>query len=57
MKSKNALVGMSLMFLVLAVAASVVVWGNVSIAAKIAMFALGYGAGVSGGTLIARQSK
>ena len=57
MKSNNALVGMSLMFLVLAVATSVVIWSEVSTAAKIAMFAFGYGAGVTGGNLIARRNK
>ncbi|HKJ37815.1 MAG TPA: hypothetical protein VJ972_03505 [Anaerolineales bacterium] len=57
MKSNNTLVGMSLMFLVLAVATSVVIWSDVSTAAKIAMFAFGYGAGVTGGTLIARRNQ
>jgi hypothetical protein len=56
MKSNNALVGMSLMFLVFAVATSVVIWSDVSTAAKIAMFTFGYGAGVTGGTLIVRRS-
>jgi hypothetical protein len=57
MKSNPALIGMSLLFLVLAVASSVVIWGEISSAAKIAMFAFGYGAGTAGGTLMARRSK
>jgi len=56
MKSNNALVGMSLVFLVFAVATSVIIWSDVSMAAKIAMFAFGNGAGVTGGPLIARRS-
>jgi len=52
MKSNNTLVGMSLMFLVLAVATSVVIWGDVSSAAKIGMFAFGFGSGVTVGALV-----
>lgn len=57
MKSNNALVATSLLFLVLAVSTSVVVWADISSAAKIAMFAFGFGAGVTAGPLIARRNK
>jgi hypothetical protein len=57
MKSNNVLVGMGLLFLILATASSVVIWGEVSSAVKIGMFAFGFGSGVAVGTLIARRSK
>ncbi|MCE9646137.1 MAG: hypothetical protein K8S20_09080 [Chloroflexi bacterium] len=55
MKSNNALLGMAILFLVMAVSASVVFWADVSSAAKIGMFASGFGCGVAAGTLIARR--
>jgi hypothetical protein len=57
MKSNNALVGMALLFLVLAAASSVVIWSEVASAVKIGMFAFGFGSGIAAGTLIARRSK
>jgi hypothetical protein len=57
MKSNNALIGISLLFLILAVTTSAAIWGEVSFAVKIAMFAFGYGAGVSTGPLIARRNQ
>ena len=55
MKSKNALVAIALLCLLLAVAMSVVIWSDVSSAAKIAFFAFGYGSGVSTGAWMARR--
>ena len=57
MKSSNTLLGLSIMFLVLAIAFSLVIWGNVSLPAKIAFFALGFGSGIAAGRWIAMRSK
>lgn len=57
MKSNNAVVGIALLFLTLAVAASAAVWGDVSSPVKIGMFAFGFGSGIATGTLIARRLK
>ena len=57
MKSNNALIGIALLFLVLATASSVLAWSEVASAVKIGMFAFGFGAGIAAGTLIARRSK
>jgi hypothetical protein len=57
MKSNNMLVGVALLFLILATATSVAIWGDVSSPVKIGMFAFGFGSGVAVGTLIARRSK
>ncbi len=56
MKSRNASIGLSISFLVIAAALSVVIWGDVSLAAKIAFFALGFGSGVAAGLWIAKRS-
>jgi len=55
MKSNNALVGMSLLFLILAVSTSVAIWGEVSSAAKIGMYAFGFATGVAAGALIVKR--
>lgn len=55
MKSNNMLVGIALLFLILAVAASVVIWDEVSSPVKIGMFAFGFGSGVAAGALISRR--
>ena len=57
MKSNGAVVGIALLFLILAVATSVTVWGEVSSPVKIGMFAFGFGSGIGVGTLIARRTK
>jgi hypothetical protein len=57
MKSYNAVVGIALLFLILAVASSVTLWADASSPVKIGMFAFGFGAGIAAGTLIARRSK
>ena len=55
MKSKNALVAVAIMFLVLAIAFGIVFWGNVSLSAKIALFVCGFGSGICAGRLIGRE--
>jgi hypothetical protein len=57
MKSNNTLVGTALLFLLMAVASSVTLWGDVSSPVKIGMFAFGFSAGIAAGTLIARRTK
>ena len=55
MKSNNTLIGLSILFLVLAAAISLVFWADVSLAAKIALFVLGFGSGVTAGQWFARR--
>jgi hypothetical protein len=57
MKSNNTLVGIGLLFLILAVASSLVVWNEIASAVKIGMFAFGFGSGIAAGALLARRSK
>ena len=57
MKSNNALMGIALLFLLLAVAASLVVWSEIASAVKFGMFAFGFGSGIATGALLARRSK
>lgn len=57
MKSNNALLAISILFLVFAGAFSVVLWKDVSLAAKIALFVCGFGSGISAGQWIARRSR
>jgi len=57
MKSNNMLVGIALLFLILTVATSVAIWGDVSTPVKIGMFAFGFGSGIAAGNLIARRAK
>lgn len=57
MKSNNVLIGLALLFLVLAASISVISWADVSSAVKIGMFAFGFGSGVTTGVLIARRQK
>jgi hypothetical protein len=56
MKSNNALVVIGLLSLVLAVASSVVIWGEAGSAVKIGMFAFGFASGVVSGALLVRRS-
>jgi hypothetical protein len=56
MRSNNYLIGLSILFFVFAAAFSVVFWGDVSLAAKIAFFVLGFGSGVTAGQWFARRS-
>ncbi len=57
MKSNNALIATALLFLVMAVTTSFVLWGDIASPVKIAMFAFGFSAGIMVGTLIARRSQ
>ena len=55
MKSKNALIAVAIMFLIFAIIFGIVFWGSVSLSAKIAFFACGFGSGISTGRLIGRE--
>ena len=56
MKSKNVLIGLSILFFVLAVAFSLLFWADVSLVAKIGFFVLGFGSGVTAGQWFATRS-
>jgi hypothetical protein len=56
MKSNNILIGLSILFFLLAAALSLVLWADVSLAAKIAFFVLGFGSGVTAAQWFARRS-
>ena len=56
MKPNNYLMGLSILFFVLAAAFSLVFWTHVSLAAKIGLFILGFGSGVTAGQWFARRS-
>ena len=56
MKSNNHLIILSIMFFVFAGGFSVVFWGDISLAAKIGLFASGFGSGVTAGQWFARRS-
>jgi len=56
MKSNNYLIILSIVFLVFAAAFSVVFWADVSLVAKIGLFGLGFGSGVTVGQWFARRS-
>ncbi len=57
MKSNNSLIIMAVLFLLFAAVSSVVIWADISTAAKIGFFAFGYGAGIPTGILIARRQR
>jgi hypothetical protein len=57
MKDNQQLLIAAILFFVFAVVFSLVLWDDVSLAAKIGMFALGFGSGVTtGGWLALRRS-
>ena len=56
MKSNNILIGLSILFFVLAAAFALVFWADVSLTAKIGLFVLGFGSGVTAGQWFARRS-
>jgi hypothetical protein len=56
MKSNYYLIILSILFFVLAAAVSAVFWADVSLAAKIGLFVLGFGSGVTAGQWLARRS-
>jgi len=55
MKSKNYL-GASILFFVFAAVFSLLFWEDVSLAAKIGLFVLGFGSGVTAGKWLAERS-
>ena len=56
MKSNNYLIGLSIMFFVFAAAFSFIFWADISLAAKIVFFVLGFGSGVTTGQWLVRRS-
>ena len=56
MKSNHYLISLSILFFVLAVAFSAVFWADVSLAAKVGFFVLGFGSGVTAGRWSAKRS-
>jgi hypothetical protein len=56
MKSNNYLIGLSILFFVFAAAFSFIFWADVSLAAKIVFFVLGFGSGVTAGQWFVRRS-
>jgi len=56
MKSNYTLIILSILFLVFAGVFSVLFWGDISLMAKIGLFVLGFGSGVTAGQWFARRS-
>jgi len=56
MKSNNYLIGLSILFLVLAVAFSVVFWADVSLSYNVCLFVLWFGSGVTAGIWFVSRS-
>jgi hypothetical protein len=56
MKSNNYLIGLSILFFVFAAAFSFILWADVSLAAKIGLFVLGFGSGVTAGIWFVRRN-
>ena len=56
MKSPNTLIGLSIMFLLIAVALSLTIWNDVSLVAKIGFFVFGFGSGVTAGRWLVERS-
>ena len=54
MRSKINLIGLSIMFIVFAAAFSVIFWEDVSLAAKIGLFAFGFASGSMAGQWFAK---
>jgi hypothetical protein len=55
-KSVNSLFVLSIMFFVIAVALSLVIWTDVSLAAKIGFFACGFASGVFAGQWLVKRN-
>jgi uncharacterized membrane protein len=55
-KPARKLLGLSIMFFVIAVAVSLVIWGEVSWEAKIGLFAFGFASGVLAGQWIVKRN-
>ena len=56
MKRSNNLLGLSIMFFVFAVVFSIILWPDISLAAKIGLFVFGFGSGAAAGQWFARRS-
>ena len=56
MKANSYLIALSILFIVLAAAFSVLFWADVSLPAKIGLFVLGFGSGITAGQWFARRS-
>jgi hypothetical protein len=56
MKPSRGLIGVAFMFLALAAGLSIVIWQDTSLAAKVGLFALGFGCGMATGVWFARRS-
>ncbi|HET7144825.1 MAG TPA: hypothetical protein VFI68_12465 [Anaerolineales bacterium] len=57
MKSNNGLIFISILFLLFAAVASVVIWSDIPSAVRVGLFAFGFGAGVPAGALISRRQR
>lgn len=57
MKSNNVLIGIALVFLALAVTVSATVWGDISSAVKIGMYAFGFSTGIAAGVIFSRRKE
>ena len=55
MKSSNMLIILSIVFFIFAAAFSVMFWAEVSLAAKVGLFVLGFGSGVTAGQWFASR--
>lgn len=55
MNSSNSMIIISILFFVFAAAFSIVFWGDVSWAAKIGLFVLGFGSGVTAGQWVTKR--
>jgi len=55
MRSRNRFLALAIMFFVFAAAFSVIFWSDVSFAAQIGMFVLGFGSGVTFGNWLTRR--
>jgi hypothetical protein len=55
MTSDKSFLGLAAMFFILAVAFSILLWPDASLAAKIGFFALGFGSGIMTGQYLIRR--
>ena len=55
-KSANTSIGLSVIFFVIAVALSLTIWNNVSLAAKIGFFAFGFASGILAGQWLMKRN-
>jgi hypothetical protein len=57
MKSSNSLIGLSIMFFIFAAAFSIIFWGDISWGAKIALYVLGFGSGITFGQWLTQRKE